>query len=129
MLPGSSSGFVIRSSPVKKPRGGRRPNAGRPKLTTPVKKALYQSKVLKQGVSRAKVRAKFNKVVAQLGRLRESGQKRSAEYQALALEYVKLSKWLNVSKRHREPIPLEGTPPGGPSETVHMEEDSDPEEV
>lgn len=73
-------------------RGGKRPNAGRPKLTTPAKRARYASKVVNLRVSRSVRRKKFYKLEKQLAKMKSRGQSHTDEYRTLVIEYVKLSK-------------------------------------
>lgn len=84
----------LQSSPVRK-RGGRRPGAGRPKLRTPIKKAVHKHRIQQQRISRARVQSKFAKIELKLSNLSARGLKGTDEYRALALEYIRLSKWLN----------------------------------
>lgn len=77
-------------------RGGKRPNAGRRKLSTPVKRARYKARVLKHNASRSVLTGKFYKTERKLVQMKGKGLLHTNEYQKLAVRYVKLSKWLDI---------------------------------
>lgn len=84
-------------SPVKqRQRGGKRPNAGRRKQSTPVKRARYQERVLKQSTSRAVLRGKFFRLERKLMKMRDRGLEDTEEYRRIAVEYVQISKFVHI---------------------------------
>ena len=89
---------IMSPPPFKSRRGGRRPNAGRPKLPTPVKKAARERRLAHKGVARSYVFSKYCKVEEKLREMNARKQNRTERYLALSLQYIKLAKYLNMKK-------------------------------
>lgn len=94
--------LVIPKTPVRRPWGGRRKNAGRTKLPTPVRKNKYSSKLQNVAVSRMKLRKTLRKVEAKLAALREKGATGSDEYNALLIRHGVLSQSLGYKSAERD---------------------------
>lgn len=98
--------------------GGRRPNAGRKKLTTPVKRAIKLRRNAQKNISRAYAHGKFVKTEMKLEKLYKRGLQETDGYRALAFQYIKLAKFLNY--RHAKLL-QSGTLPEMEEETPEMD--------
>lgn len=91
----------LRGSPVKRKRGGKRPNSGRKKTATPIKKSLYESKKRRQIVTRNTIRNKYDKILRTLSALRENGRAHTERYRTLFANSQMLANWLNLKSRRK----------------------------
>lgn len=124
---------IFQSAVSRKPRGGRRENAGRKQLNTPAKKKNRDAKKLRRTLNRERVRAKYDEVIQQVSALRQRGLEDTDEFRALQANQRALSRWLNTAtaprshqhQGHPEAIPDDATiaailePPGSSEDEVN----------
>lgn len=112
-------------------RGGRRLNAGRKKLTTPVKQAVRNRQLAQKVRSRAYAQKKYFKTEEKLKKLYDRKLSHSDRYRALAVQYVKLAKFLNLKRVHIQLLDIlpemeeDEEPSGSAMDTIDVDQLSD----